>query len=103
MRTDTLKDTPAPTSDKIHRPAAPLLHAVQARPVRDALLQRYLRLRSNSDAMAALLSAEDMVVQSMPDASPTKWHLAHTTWFFETFLLQPFLPGYQAFNPDYVY
>jgi ergothioneine biosynthesis protein EgtB len=47
------------------------------------------------------LSAEDQMVQSMPDASPTKWHLAHTTWFFETFLLANHLSGYRPFNPDY--
>ena len=110
MRTDTLQGTSAPLSDKALRPAAPMLHAVQARhatelpqAARDDLLQRYRHLRSHSDAVAAMLSAEDMVVQSMPDASPTKWHLAHTTWFFETFLLQAFVPGYQVFHPDYVY
>ena len=110
MRTDTRPDTSVADSDKAQRPVASILHAVQARqpaaslqPASDALLQRYLQLRSNSDAMTATLSAEDMVVQSMPDASPTKWHLAHTTWFFETFLLQAFLPDYPVFNPDYVY
>ena len=51
--------------------------------------------------MAAPLSAEDQMVQSMPDASPTKWHLAHTTWFFETFVLSPYLAGYKPFNPDF--
>jgi len=47
------------------------------------------------------LSAEDQMVQSMPDASPTKWHLAHTTWFFETFLLCEHLPSYRPFNPEF--
>jgi len=49
------------------------------------------------------LSPEDQTIQSMPDASPTKWHLAHTTWFFETFLLKPQLPDYRPFDPAYEY
>ena len=51
--------------------------------------------------LAAPLSAEDQVVQSMPDVSPTKWHLAHVTWFFETFVLKPHASNYREFHPDY--
>jgi dimethylhistidine N-methyltransferase len=70
---------------------------------RDDLLERYRTLRSHSEALVAPLTEEDMVVQSMPDASPAKWHLAHTTWFFETFLLTDHLPGYRPFDPAYGY
>jgi dimethylhistidine N-methyltransferase len=62
----------------------------------------FAKLRAHTLALIAPLSAEDMVVQSMPDASPVKWHLAHTTWFFETFLLKDH-PGYQVFDPAYAY
>ena len=62
---------------------------------------RYAETRANSLALTEPLSAEDQQVQSMPDASPTKWHLAHTSWFFETFLLAPALPGYEPFDPHY--
>jgi ergothioneine biosynthesis protein EgtB len=67
------------------------------------LLAQYQAVRAQTRALTKPLSAEDMMLQSMPDASPTKWHLAHTTWFFETFLLQPYLVGYQAFDPSYQY
>ena len=65
------------------------------------LLERYRQVRSLTQQLCAPLSAEDCVVQSMPDASPTKWHLAHTTWFFETFVLEPRLPGYAPFDPRF--
>jgi ergothioneine biosynthesis protein EgtB len=66
-----------------------------------SLLTHYETVRAASLALAAPLSAEDCQAQSMPDASPVKWHLAHTTWFFETFLLQPNLPDYALFHPRY--
>ena len=64
---------------------------------------RYAEVRAQSLALAAPLSAEDAQVQSMPDVSPTKWHLAHLTWFFETFVLVPHLPGYEAYDPAFCY
>ena len=66
-------------------------------------LRRYRSVRADSVAVAAPLSAEDQTLQSMPDASPTKWHLAHTSWFFEAFLLEPHLPGYRRFDPMFGY
>ena len=60
-------------------------------------------MRSVTDALSEPLCAEDQVVQSMPDVSPTKWHRAHTTWFFETFVLPRRETGYRPFHPDYGY
>ncbi|HSC24122.1 MAG TPA: ergothioneine biosynthesis protein EgtB [Casimicrobiaceae bacterium] len=65
------------------------------------LLRRYRDVRSRTRTLAAPLSAEDCVLQSMPDASPVKWHLAHTTWFFETFVVAPRVSGYRAFDPAF--
>ena len=67
-------------------------------------LQRaYGEVRQYSLALAEPLSAEDQGVQSMPDASPTKWHLAHTTWFFETVVLRPHARAYRSFDDRYAY
>ncbi|PZQ65630.1 MAG: L-histidine N(alpha)-methyltransferase [Phenylobacterium zucineum] len=66
-------------------------------------LLRYRAVRRGSEALIRSLTPEDMGAQSMADASPTKWHLAHTTWFFETFLLTPRLPGYRVFDPRFGY
>ena len=70
---------------------------------RDAVLARYAEVRRRTTSLVAPLGPEDMQVQSMPDASPTKWHLAHTTWFFETFVLARFAPGYRTFGADYAF
>jgi dimethylhistidine N-methyltransferase len=66
-----------------------------------ALRDRYRRVRAATEALAAPLSAEDCTPQSMPDASPVKWHLAHTAWFFETFLLLPHVEGAEPFDPSF--
>jgi ergothioneine biosynthesis protein EgtB len=72
-------------------------------PAASALRDKFREVRATSLALAAPLSAEDQCIQSMPDASPTKWHLAHTTWFFETVLLQPHAEGYQPFDVRFHY
>ncbi len=65
--------------------------------------ERYTTVRGASEALARPLATEDYGLQAMPEASPAKWHLAHTTWFFETFLLLPFLPDYREFHPQFSY
>ena len=67
-----------------------------------SLAQTYRQVRAHSEALAAPLSAEDCAIQSMPDASPTKWHLAHTSWFFETVILNQ-VAGYRPFDPRFAY
>src|ERR1700687_2271561 len=70
---------------------------------RELLRARYRRVRDLTESLAAPLRPEDQVIQSMADVSPTKWHRGHTTWFFETFLLEPALAGYDVFAPDFRY
>ena len=65
------------------------------------LAARFRTARSRTLTLCEPLSPEDMMVQSCPEASPAKWHLAHTAWFFESFLLREFLPGYHLFNDDF--
>lgn len=67
------------------------------------MLDSYLKVRQISEKICQPLAIEDYTIQSMPDVSPPKWHLAHTTWFFETFLLLPHLPNYQVFHPQFGY
>ena len=62
---------------------------------------RFRSTRQRTLALCERLSPEDMMVQSSPEASPAKWHLAHTAWFFESFILREFLPGYRLFNADF--
>jgi len=66
-----------------------------------AILNRFNDVRRSTIALCEPLTPEDMMVQSCPEASPAKWHVAHTTWFFESFVLREFLPGYRLFNQDF--
>jgi ergothioneine biosynthesis protein EgtB len=67
------------------------------------LVEAFLHVRNETERRAAGLSPEDQLIQSMPDASPAKWHRAHTTWFFEQFLLGEHGEGYKPFHPDYAF
>jgi dimethylhistidine N-methyltransferase len=88
--------TPSDGSIDVIRAASPTAPKVD-------LVTRYRQVRAATVGLATPLSAEDQTVQSMPDASPVKWHQAHTTWFFETFLLTPLVEGYQVFDPLFGY
>ena len=67
-------------------------------PLVSELAHRFRGVRLRTLALCKPLTPEDMMVQPRPEASPAKWHLAHTAWFFESFILSEFLPGYKLFN-----
>src|SRR5712671_6597811 len=70
---------------------------------RDAWSDVFRIVRAETERRAAPLSPEDQVIQSMPDASPIKWHRAHTTWFFEQFVVAPNVPSYQGYDPRFAF
>ena len=70
---------------------------------KEDFIKQYQSVRRFTEHLCEPLVTEDYVIQSMPDVSPTKWHIAHVTWFWETFLLLPALPGYQSLHPQYAY
>ena len=80
-----------------------LMHSTDLTADRMDAMARYRLVRAESLLRAAPLSAEDQCVQAMPDASPTKWHLAHTSWFFEVVVLQAFASNYHVFHPAFAY
>jgi ergothioneine biosynthesis protein EgtB len=69
----------------------------------NALSESFFHVRRQSAMLCEPLMIEDYVVQTMPDVSPPKWHLAHVSWFYETFILSPYLPGYRPYNPQFNY
>ena len=91
--------TALPASGSAARTASP----APARDSRTGLAHRYREIRDRTELLCAPLSPEDAVVQSMPDASPAKWHLAHTTWFFETFVLSAADPHRKPVDDSYAY
>src|SRR5471030_1301217 len=68
-----------------------------------SLKDQYIAIRQHSKTICEPLQTEDYVVQPVADVSPPKWHLGHTTWFFETFILKPYFMCYQEFNDEYNY
>ena len=99
--------TPTASNSKTNLTAAVPIRSEFPHQSRDQLsgrlLAAYRTVRNETERRAAPLSPEDQLVQSMPDASPAKWHRAHVTWFWEQFLLGEHSPGYTPFNPDYAY
>ena len=96
----------ATSSPAVHRFDAGTIAPLRTRATsneRARALGAFRSVRAETERRAAPLGAEDQMVQSMPDASPTKWHRAHTTWFFEQFLLVPHLPGYRVFDDEFAY
>src|SRR5215813_1597889 len=92
-------------SSPIARTREPLGHSTSSAPEtpRERWRKAFVAVRAETERRAARLSPEDQMVQSMPDASPAKWHRAHTTWFFEQFLVIQHLPGYRVFDDDFAY
>lgn len=83
--------------------SAPPTTPVSELPGRSVMAQRYTEVRAHSLVLTEGLTAEDQCIQSMPDASPLKWHLAHTSWFFETLVLGPHVHAYQPFDSRFAY
>ena len=79
------------------------IDSVSKNSLRENLLGNYLRVRSFTEKLCEPLETEDYVIQTMPDVSPTKWHLAHTSWFFEAFVLNKADQNYKSINPNYAY
>src|SRR6266852_3759006 len=93
----------ASTADeKIRKPSAPETESA-SQALRRTWCEAFRGVRAETERRASFLSPEDQVIQSMPDASPAKWHRAHTTWFFEQFLLVPHVAGYRVFDERFAY
>src|SRR5947207_11587991 len=86
------------SGSRTHRDSPTAPYRLRAR---SDLASRFERIRAQTQILAERLTPEDCALQSMPDASPVKWHLAHTTWFFETFVLTPHVPDYAMFDPHF--
>jgi ergothioneine biosynthesis protein EgtB len=107
LRAAGTKSAPNRLAENDAKRGTPVFDAVANLPIqtsnREAQRNRFAAVRAESESLAANLAPEDQTIQSMPDVSPTKWHLAHVSWFFETFLLNRFDPGYRTFDPAFAY
>jgi ergothioneine biosynthesis protein EgtB len=90
-----------PITQSVHHATVPSIPGETAH--QETLVRRYERVRQFTEGLCRPLVTEDYVIQAMPDVSPPKWHLAHTSWFFETFVLASASPGYQSPHPSYAY
>jgi ergothioneine biosynthesis protein EgtB len=90
------------TDSKTHESSKPEIDSASQN-LRETWLAAFRKVRAETERRASFLSPEDQVIQSMPEASPAKWHRAHTTWFFEQFLLVPHVPGYKIFDERFAY
>lgn len=91
-------------TERVLEPELEKSRALQFSPAssrKDQLLEKYRDVRRFSEELCQTLEPEDCVIQTMPEMSPTKWHLAHVSWFFETFVAKPHLPGYRPLHPQY--
>ena len=79
------------------------MSVISTAPAKQETLQHYQQIRARTESICQPLEPEDTVVQPIIDVSPPKWHMAHTSWFFETFVLEPHLPGYKLFHKQYSY
>ena len=95
-----ISDTPVATEKSLSQHPSPRPRVASGR---TKLLERYLSVRRFSEQLCQTLEPEDYVIQTMPEMSPTKWHLAHTSWFFETFAAKPHVSDYRPLNPQYAF
>jgi ergothioneine biosynthesis protein EgtB len=94
------------TQETTRKPALlfePATEPASARAPQEELLDQYRRVRRFSEQLCQTLEPEDYVIQTMSEMSPTKWHLAHTSWFFETFIVKPHVPNYRPLHPGYAF
>ncbi len=87
----------------VQQPARPIERTGEYNDDGNMARDRFAAVRRETEGLAANLTPEDQAIQSMPDVSPTKWHLAHTSWFFETFILGPYDAAYRVFDPAFAY
>src|SRR5437763_11239418 len=99
--TQVQEDRNVPTDQALQR--ATVLDGLDETSQRDALVRRYNQVRQFTERLCQPLMTEDYVIQAMPDVSPPKWHLAHTSWFFETFILAAASPNYCSPHASYAY